>query len=80
MIHFRRLETMHTGLRWFDIKRFGLEFSRAIGKDRVEFLSRFDARRAMPLPAQVEAAGLQPNREYDPNAKQESIEVVPYKN
>ncbi|MDE7443533.1 MAG: RagB/SusD family nutrient uptake outer membrane protein, partial [Muribaculaceae bacterium] len=59
--HFRRIETVHTGMRWFDLKRYGLEFERKIGKSRVEFLSLDDPRRAMALPASVVAAGMQAN-------------------
>ena len=29
----RRIETLHTGMRWFDIKRLGLEYTRVVGKD-----------------------------------------------
>mgnify|MGYP000547270693 CR=1 FL=1 len=59
--HFRRIETVHMGMRWFDIKRFGLEFTRKIGKTREETLSLDDPRRAIQLPASVVAAGLQAN-------------------
>ncbi len=34
--HFARIETMHTGQRWFDIKRLGLEIRRRCGKDNEE--------------------------------------------
>lgn len=33
--HFRRIETIHTGMRWFDIKRFGLEFDPRSEKTRL---------------------------------------------
>lgn len=60
--HFRRLETIHTGMRWFDIKRFGLEITRKIGKDRVEVLTKMDPRKANQIPSEVIAAGHQPNK------------------
>lgn len=59
--HFRRIETIHTGMRFFDIKRFGLEFSRKIGKERVETLTKLDARKAIQIPTEVLSAGLQAN-------------------
>lgn len=60
--HFRRLETLETGLRWFDIKRFGLEYTHVIGKEkRTEFLSVEDPRKAVQIPADVVAAGFEAN-------------------
>ena len=61
--HFRRIETVHLGLRWFDIKRYGIEFTRKIGKSREEFLALGDERRAIQIPQEVIAAGMQPNPE-----------------
>lgn len=65
--HFRRLETIHNGMRWFDIKRFGLEFTRKIGKNRVETLTMMDPRKANQIPNEVTASGLQPNKRVDGN-------------
>lgn len=59
--HLRRIETIHTGMRWFDIKRFGLEFDRKIGKDGQDHLAINDPRKAIQIPAEVVAAGHQPN-------------------
>lgn len=60
--HMRRIETIHTGLRWFDVKRLGIEYAHVIGPEsRVDFLSIDDPRRAVQIPANVESAGLQPN-------------------
>lgn len=61
--HFRRMETVHLGLRWFDIKRYGIEFTRKIGRDRVETLALDDQRRAIEVPSEVIAAGMQPSRQ-----------------
>ncbi len=60
--HFRRIETVHLGMRWFDIKRYGIEFSRKIGKDKVDRLTLFDPRRAIEVPQEVIAAGMQASR------------------
>ncbi len=59
--HFRRIEMIHTGMRWFDIKRLGLEFDRKIGKEEVDHLGIFDERKAVQIPAEIIAAGLQQN-------------------
>jgi len=54
----RRLETMHLGLRWFDIKRYGIEVARRVTK-----LTARDKRHALQLPKDVITAGLTPNRQ-----------------
>ena len=70
--HFRRIETIHTGMRWFDIKRFGLEFDRKIGKDGTDHLGVFDDRKAIQIPAEIVATGMQQN----PRASEEDRKVV----
>ncbi|MDL2223088.1 RagB/SusD family nutrient uptake outer membrane protein [Bacteroidales bacterium OttesenSCG-928-M11] len=60
-LHFRRIETILSGLRWFDVKRYGIEVTHYIGKDRVEVLTWDDPRRALQIPAEVIAAGMQSN-------------------
>lgn len=71
--HFRRIEMLHTGMRWFDIKRLGLEFDRKIGKDEVDHLGVFDERKAVQIPAEIQAAGMQSN----PRASEEDRKLVP---
>ncbi|MDR2622396.1 MAG: RagB/SusD family nutrient uptake outer membrane protein [Dysgonamonadaceae bacterium] len=61
VLHFRRLETIFDGLRWFDIKRYGIEISHKIGKNRVETLTWDDPRRALQIPQEVIQAGMEPN-------------------
>lgn len=60
--HFRRIETIHTGMRWFDIKRFGIEITHKIGKERVETLTKLDPRKAIQIPTDVLSAGFEPNQ------------------
>lgn len=61
VLHFRRLETLHEGTRWCDIKRYGIE----VGHNReglaADILKSDDLRRAIQLPADVITAGLQAN-------------------
>ena len=71
--HFRRIEMIHTGMRWFDIKRFGLEFDRKIGKDVVDHLGIFDERKAVQIPAEIQAAGITAN----PRPSEESRRLIP---
>ncbi len=60
VLHYRRIETVYDGYRWFDIKRYGLEITHKIGRDRVEVLTMDDARKAFQIPAEVISAGLTP--------------------
>ena len=61
LLHFRRLETVFDGLRWFDIKRYGIELTHNIGKNRVETLTWDDECRALQVPQEVIAAGFEAN-------------------
>ena len=59
--HFRRIVTVHNGMRFFDIKRLGLEITHVIGKDsRTETLTMLDPRKALQIPNEVISAGLEP--------------------
>lgn len=66
--HFRRIEFIHNGMRWFDIKRLGLSVKHVIGKDsRIEILNPYiadgvlDRRLALQIPNEITAAGIDPN-------------------
>lgn len=59
--HFRRIQTVHEGQRWFDIKRYGLEVTHLWGKNDKVVLKPCDKRYAIQIPAEVIGAGLQPN-------------------
>ena len=66
ILHFRRIETVFEGLRWFDIKRYGIEikhYYRDPGEESVHVDSLLwnDPRRALQIPQDVIAAGLIPN-------------------
>lgn len=62
VLHFRRIETIHDGLRWFDIKRYGIEIKHIIGSDAVvKTLTWNDERRAIQLPQEVIVSGITPN-------------------
>ena len=63
----RRYETLHIGLRWFDIKRWGIEIPRrTMGGDGnpvkiTDWLKVDDPRRAIQIPQKVREAGYTPN-------------------
>ncbi len=71
----RRLETIHVGLRWFDIKRYGIEVTRRVitggdgsttivgSTEEATKLTVRDKRQALQIPQDVIAAGLTPNRQ-----------------
>lgn len=67
VLFYRRVETLHTGLRWFDVKRYGIEITRrtitagAVGQVSTNTLTVRDNRRALQLPQDVISAGLTPN-------------------
>ena len=71
--HFRRIEMLHTGMRWFDIKRLGLEFDRKIGKEEVDHLGILDERKAVQIPAEIVAAGMQRN----PRPSDDDMKIQP---
>jgi len=63
ILFMRRLETMHVGLRWFDVKRYGIEVQRRVVQSGAPSLSNTkllavrDNRRAIQLPISVIGAG-----------------------
>lgn len=67
VLGFRRFEVMHTGLRWQDIKRYGIEIPRremdanATPAKLLDVLKVDDNRRAMQVPATVISAGFEAN-------------------
>lgn len=67
ILHFRRIETLHNGDRWFDIKRYGIKvrhFWRGPKEDdiHVDSLTWNDPRRVLQLPSSVIDAGYESNR------------------
>lgn len=70
LIHYvlqcRRILTLHEGLRWYDLKRYGIEVERIVydhlgEPSQVITLPADDPRRAIQLPQDVIKAGLEPN-------------------
>lgn len=66
ILHMRRLESMYQGLRFIDIKRYGIPYSHIVrGSEQLVFNSEkdnfTDLRGAVQLPADVIKAGLEAN-------------------
>lgn len=59
VLHLRRIETLHDGMRWFDIKRYGIEIDHTIstGTKVTDVVTKHlvwnDSRRALQLPQTV---------------------------
>jgi hypothetical protein len=63
IVDWRRIEFMQEGLRWFDIKRFHLEVIHTFpytGGDPIK-LTANDPRRALQIPMEAQAYGIEPN-------------------
>lgn len=66
LLHMRRIVTLHDGLRWFDVKRYGIViYRRSISTSNTVSISDSlivdDPRRAIQLPSSVINAGLYGN-------------------
>ena len=79
--YFRRFETWGSGDRFFDLKRFGIEYSHIIGVYKSEIkLAWNDPCRAIEIPQDAIAAGLEPSRPADKtfdtvDGKKEDLEI-----
>lgn len=66
VLYLRRFETLHNGLRWYDVKRYGITVTRRLIDGTTinvlpNSISKRDDRLAIQLPADVITAGLEPN-------------------
>jgi hypothetical protein len=66
LLHLRRILTVHEGLRWYDIRRYGIEiYRRDIEGTTVvavtDSLKKDDLRRTIQLPQSVVSAGMEAN-------------------
>lgn len=61
VLHARRIETVHEGQRWEDIKRYGIEVVHTVYNQPSITLSPDDKRRAIQIPRDVISAGVQSN-------------------
>lgn len=62
ILHMRRIETLHQGQRFIDIKRYGIQFSHVVdGESQPRLFKAGDLRGAIQLPSEVIQNGLQAN-------------------
>lgn len=61
ILHARRIEFIHEGWRWLDIKRYGIELTHAVSRQADIVLSPWDNRLTVQLPYMVLAAGMEAN-------------------
>lgn len=78
VLHFRRIEKILEGERWFDIKRYGIELEHIIGPTAERrLLKHDDPQRALQIPSDVINAGVVPNPRptttSDPSIKPEKV-------
>ena len=61
-------------MRWYDIRRYGIEIEHLIGANGRDVLKWDDPRRAYQLPADVLTSGMEPTiREYTTPSDQEYV-------
>ena len=83
VLHFRRIETMFEGLRWFDIKRYGITVHHAYRdphEDDIhhDYLRWNDPRRVLQIPQNVIDAGYPSNnRATSMDSKDDGLQSVP---
>lgn len=61
VLHARKIETLFSGLRWLDIRRFGIEVVHNVANGTPIVLPVNDRRRTIQIPESVVTAGLQAN-------------------
>ncbi|MCR5077469.1 MAG: RagB/SusD family nutrient uptake outer membrane protein [Prevotella sp.] len=67
VLDFRRIETLHQGLRWFDVKRYNIEIPRReMGRNgrpskNIDWLKQNDPRQAVQMPISIQEAGIELN-------------------
>lgn len=61
VLHVRRIETIFSGMRWYDIRRFGIEVIHPVEDKEPLVLGVNDYRRTIQIPESVISAGLQAN-------------------
>ena len=80
--HFRRIQFVHMGNRWFDIKRYGFAIQHDMGISSTYKLEWNDQRKAIQIPNEVIGAGLvgNPRPENKPTETAEDSYVVVSRN
>ena len=61
VLHARRIETMHDGIRWQDIKRYGIRITHTRDGEEPIVLEPYDLRTAVQIPTEATSEGLPEN-------------------
>lgn len=67
LLNFRRIETVHQGLRWMDIRRYNIEIPRRLigvngrPSKNLDWLEKDDPRQAVQIPQSIREAGVAGN-------------------
>ena len=61
VLHARRIESIYGGLRWLDIRRYGIEVVHNVEEGQDMILAPGDPRRVIQIPESLRTAGLQAN-------------------
>ncbi len=61
VLHAKRIEGSQEGIRWFDIKRYGIEVVHYVDRQEPVVLKSEDPRRAIQVPDQILSVGILPN-------------------
>lgn len=61
VLHAKRILSVHSGERWDDIKRYGIEVTHNLFHEDPIVLKSDDPRKALPIPDPVVKSGLEPN-------------------
>ncbi len=85
ILHFRRIETMFEGLRWFDIKRYGIKVRHVYrgpmdGINTIDELKWNDPRRVIQIPNDVLNAGYprtERTTQVNQNAPSNNLQLLP---
>jgi hypothetical protein len=79
--YFRRYETNFTGLRFFDLKRWGMEYTHEYGLNNEKYVMKWnDPRRAIEVPQDAIAAGMEPSQKASLSAPNDSTSSAkPYR-
>lgn len=72
ILHMKRIETVFHGLRFQDIKRYGIEYVHLLAGEDPEVFVRGDLRGAIQIPNTVSTAGLEKN----PRMTKEEIKAI----
>ena len=85
LLNFRRIETVHLGMRWMDIRRYNIEIPRRLiganGKpsQNLDWLEKDDPRQVVQIPQSIRGAGVAGNPAKALVARAKLVDLSQYK-